>query len=487
MLTDALKRLARHSAVYAVGPALQKLVALALLPFVTLTIGGAAQYGVVEMGGVTLAIAAQVLGVNLLHGMTRFFAEERDEARRAAVVSTTLWILFGTTGLAALAAFAFPEQASELLVGTRRETQAAVIVFGILCAQTVGQVGLRWLQAAQRSGAYVAITTAKTAVEVGLKIALLLAGLGSVGVLLSVLGGELLVALGLTTAIALRLGLRFDRAVAKRIALYSLPLVGSGLFMFALHQADRWFVQRLHGEAAVGVYGIGHKLGAMGNTVLLEAFGLIWFPFVFALAAEEEARLVLRKVATYAALGFSFVTLGLALFAREVVGLLAPDFAGAADVLPIVAFGYLFWAVFQVVHTTFYLRMRTGHVAWLVGGAALFNVCLNAVLVPAHGGLGAAWAGVVTFAALALAGWIAAERLWPVGFEARRIAAPILVAAVLAASARFLPADLGSVGSAAVKCALLCALPVVLLWGGFLEQAEKDKIKRALAGWRRAR
>jgi O-antigen/teichoic acid export membrane protein len=370
MLTDALKRLARHSAVYAAGPALQKLVGFLLLPFVTATIGGAAQYGVVEMGGVTLAIAAQMLGVNLLHGLTRFHAEAPDERARAVVVSTTLWILFATTGLAALAAFAFPERASQLLVGTRDESKAAVIVFAILWAQTVGQVGLRWLQAAQRSGAYVAITTVKTAVEVGLKIALLLAGLGATGVLLSVLGGELLVALGLGGWIAVRLGLRFDAAVAKRIALYSLPLVGSGLFMFALHQADRWFVQRLHGEAAVGVYGVGYKLGAVGNTVLLEAFGLIWFPFVFALANQDEARLVLRKVTTYAALGFAFATLALALWAREVVALMAdPEFAAAADVLPLVAFGYLCWAVFQLVHTTFYLRHRTAHVAWLVGGA----------------------------------------------------------------------------------------------------------------------
>jgi hypothetical protein len=203
--------------------------------------------------------------------------------------------------------------------------------------------------------------------------------------------------------------------------------------MFALHQSDRWFVQRLHGEAAVGVYGIGYKLGTVGNTVLLEAFGLIWFPFVFALAHADEARLVLRKVATYATLGFAFVTLFLALFAREVSDLLAaPEFAAAAEVLPLVAFGYLFWAVFQLVHTTFYLRHRTGHVAWLVGGAAVLNLTLNALLVPAHGGLGAAWATVGTFAALAIAAWIAAEHLWPVGFEFGRIAVVVGLAAARA-------------------------------------------------------
>src|SRR5690606_28713546 len=131
--------------------------------------------------------------------------------------------------------------------------------------------------------------------------------------------------------------------------------------------------------------------------------------------------------------GFAFLTLGLALFADEIVRLMAaPEFAGAARTLPIIAFGYLFWALFQVLHTTFYLRKRTGHVAWLVGGAAVLNLGLNALLVPGHGDLGAAWATLISFAALAGGAWIAAERLWPVGFEARRIAAPIALAGGLA-------------------------------------------------------
>lgn len=488
MLTEALQRLARHSAIYAAGPAIQKLVGFLLLPFVTATIGGAAQYGIVEMGGVTLAIAAQILGVNLLHGMTRLHADAATPRDRGEVVSTTLWILAATTGCAAGLALLFPETASRLLVGTRDETRAAIVVFAILFAQTVGQVGLRWLQTIERSGTYVAITTGKTALEVVLKVVLLLAGLGSLGALLSVLGGEAVVAVALTTVVAVKLGLRFSPSVARRLVVYSLPLVGSGLFMFVLHQADRWFVQRLHGDAAVGVYGVGYKLGAMGNAVVLEAFGLIWFPFVFAIANEEETRLVCRKVTTYASAGFAFLTLGLALFADEIVRLMASsEYAGAARVLPVIAFGYLFWALFQVVHTTFYLRKRTGHVAGLVAGAALLNLALNAVLVPAHGGLGAAWATLGSFAALAGAAWILAERLWPVGFETRRIAAPIALAAALAWAGTLLPAELDGAWTAAWKVLLLAALPIALSCGGFLDSAEKGKIQSLLADVRRPR
>lgn len=488
MLTEALQRLARHSAIYAAAPALQKLVGFLLIPFVTATIGGTAQYGILEMGGVTLAIAAQVLGVNLLHGMTRFHAEARDPGERGVVVSTTLWMLAATTGLALALALVFPEQASELLVGTRTETKAALVVFAILFAQTIGQVGLRWLQTIERSGSYVAITTGKTALEVGLKVALLLAGMGSLGALLSVLGGEAIVAVGMTIVIAVKLGLRFSPAIAKRLVLYSLPLVGSGLFMFVLHQADRWFVQRIHGDGAVGVYGVGYKLGAMGNAVVLEAFGLIWFPFIFAVANEDDVRRLCRSIASYAAAGFAFLTLGLALFADEIVRLMAaPEYADAARALPIVAFAYLFWALFQVMHTTFYLRKRTGLIAWLVGGAALLNLALNAALVPTYGGVGAAWATVGSFAALAIATWIAAERLWPVGFEVRRILTPIVLAVGIAWAGAALPIGVPSGWMTVTKVLLLCVFPIALVGCGFLDRAEQAKIKSILASLRRPR
>jgi O-antigen/teichoic acid export membrane protein len=279
-----------------------------------------------------------------------------------------------------------------------------------------------------------------------------------------------------------KLGLRFSPTVAKRLVLYSLPLVGSGLFMFVLHQADRWFVQRIHGEAAVGVYGVAYKLGAMGNAVVLEAFGLIWFPFVFAIVREEEARLVCRKIATYASAGFAFLTLGLALFAEEIVRLMAAEeYRDAARTLPIIAFAYLFWALFQVLHTTFYLRKRTGHIAALVGGAAALNLGLNAVLVPSHGGLGAAWATLGSFAFLTGATWIAAERLWPVGFEVRRVLFPIVLAAGMAWAATHLPAEGSLAWITIAKIVLLVGFLTVLACCGFLDRAEKAKIKALLA------
>lgn len=483
MLTDALKRLTKHSVVYALGPAVHRAIGFLLLPLVTAYIGTRGNYGVVEMAAVTLAVAAQVLGINLLHGMARYYKEYEREEDRRALVGTCALLLLATTGVACAAAIAWAEPAAELLFGDRRYADALRVTGAILVAQTVSQVGLRWLQVLERSVAYGAITTAKLLLEVGLKVWFLVAlGLAYMGVLWSVLCGELVVALGVGVALLARTGASFSGAMAKRLARYSAPLVLSGLCAFVLHQADRFFVLRLDGEDQVGLYALCYKLGALANVVVLDAFGLIWFPFVFGVRDEEHVRRLCRAVAVYLVLVMSVATLALALFGPEVVRAMADEkFFEAHEALPLVAAGYLFWALYQIVGTVFYLREKTWIVSVLVAGAAALNLGANAVLVPRLGYAGAAWATLLTFAALAGAAWVVAERTWRVGHETARVLAPIAVAALLYGAGRGLLPEQGGLGTVAGKLAIVLALPGILALGGYLKVEEKDKI-RALLG-----
>jgi len=95
------------------------------------------------------------------------------------------------------------------------------------------------------------------------------------------------------------------------------------------------------------------------------------------------------------------------------------------------------------------------------------------------GYLGAAWATLGTFAALAAASWIAAERLMPVRYEIVRVLVPFALAVGLYLATRWIPADAGIAGWAA-KGAAAAALPAALWFGGFLRSEEKDGIRRML-------
>jgi len=480
MIADALKRLTQHSAIYALGPAVHKAIGFVLLPLVTVYIGTTGNYGVTEMAAVTIAVAAQVLGINLLHGMTRFYKEYETEAERRALVSTCLLLLVATTGAAFVLACVFAEQGAELLFDSREYAPALVVTAGILVAQVVSQVGLRWLQILEKSVAYGAVTTAKLLLEVGLKVWFLVGlGLAYMGVLYSVLVGELVVALAVGGVLVVRSGLVFSREAARRLVRYSAPLLLSGLCMFVLHQGDRFFVLRLDGEADVGLYGLCYKLGAIGNTVVFDAFGLIWFPFVFGVRdAVQRERLVSIVMIAFNVV-MCAVSLALALFSAELTRLMAaPAFYEAHRAIPIVVAGYVFWTVFQLASTELYVRERTGVVSFLVAGAAVLNLALNAVLVPALGYAGAAWATLGTFAALAVGTWACVARITGARYDAVRVLVPIGLAAGLFCAGRALPEGFGVV-AIACKLALVLALPGFLWTSGFLKTEEKDKIKAA--------
>lgn len=483
MVYAALKRLTKHSVIYAAGPAVQKALGFLLLPFVTAWIGTTGNYGILEIGSVTIAVAAQVLGINLLHGMSRFHPQCADADERGKLVSTTLILLAGTTGAALCVAWFLREPAAELVFESRDRAPAVVAVFAILFFQSIGQVGLRWLQIGERSITYGVVTTAKLLLEIAVKVWLLLQGLEHMGAFYSVLACEALAALVLVVYVVRTIGLRYSPAHARRLVVYSAPLVLSGLCMFVLHQADRYFVQRFHGDGEVGLYGLAYKLGAIGNAVFLEAFGLIWFPYVFALRSEDEVRRLTRKVLTYFHLVMCTVTLGLALFAREIVSAMAaPEFLPSWTALGVVALGYVFWALFQITSTVFYLRERTGRLSAIVAGAAVVNLASNAALVPRYGFVGAAWSTVVTFGALALATWIAAERLAPIRYEVGRLVVVSALACAAFAASFAIPAGTPAAVVGAVKVGLVLALPLALLAAGFLDAQERAKLREILRG-----
>jgi O-antigen/teichoic acid export membrane protein len=482
MLTESLKRLGKHSLIYALGPVLHRALGFVLLPLVTLYIGDAAtrtaNYGVTEMAAVAISISGQLVGINLLHGMTRYYTDYTDPRDRNRLVTTTLLLLLATNTLALLAALLFRQRAAAVFFGSPTYADALVISAAILLCQSIGQVGLRYLQILERSITYGILTTVKLLTEITLKIYFLVGlGLEYMGVFYSVLSGELAIAISMLALITTTLGLSFSRPMAARLLRYSAPLVISGLCMFVLHQADRFFVLRYRGESEVGLYGLSYKLGSIANAILLEAFGLIWFPYVFSLKNADEVRILCRNVLTYFTLAMCWASLVLAIFSAEIVRAMSDaSFHESHRAMPIIALSYIFWAVFQVVHTAFYLRERTAQISLLVACAAALNCALNFALVPSLGYMGAAWSTLVTFAVLALAAWLRAEHLYPVQYEVARVLVPIALGLVLFSASLFFPPD-RSVISIGGKALLVFIYPVVLWSTGYLKRVEKDKIK----------
>ncbi len=126
--------------------------------------------------------------------------------------------------------------------------------------------------------------------------------------------------------------------------------------------------------------------------------------------------------------GFSALAAAIAILAPDLIGVIAPaEWAPAADVTAVVAFGSAANAAALMFASGIYLARATRVMPLLTLVAAGINVATNLVLIPRIGIMGAAWATLLAYAALAAMTAIVAERRHPVHFDLARLG---LVAAV---------------------------------------------------------
>lgn len=490
--------LLRHSAIYGAAPLLRNAISFGMQRFYTGWLGTSG-FGVKEAVDFWLIAFQQLLGFNVLGAMMRFYFEQRSEEQRAKVVTSCTLLIGLVAWIVCGLALCFSRALTPLMVGEARgaediggETLVRIVQLTLLLIpfQLSTFSGYYYLMTLKRSALYTSIQTVKLLLEVALNFWLIGArGLGVEGFLLSMLIGEALTTCCLCGWMLTTLKPRLDFAVLRPILLYAGPLIPVGVCQLMLHQVDRRLLLHFTDQATTGVYGLGYKIAYMVTILVLSPFVQIWQPAVFAIEdGAERARLVARG-STYGVLAIGVATLGVIAFGRQGAMLLSADpaFWAAYRIIPLVAGGYVFWALYHVSQMPLFLAKRTGRLLVINAAAVLVNLSLNLWLIPAYGFLGAGITAFVTFAVLATLGMAASRSAAHVPFEFGRLGG--VVACILTSGALTLWIDaleeadrLGLAGALALKSVVLVVL-VAALWLGVLSAGERA----GFTDWARAR
>ncbi len=433
----ALTGLLRHSLIYSLVPFIRQAISVAMTRVYTGWLV-TAKYGVKENVDIWMIAGQQLLGQNLLGGMVRFYFEHKELKDRKAVVSTCTILLTIVAWAVCGTALMFSETLAPILLGRGSVDISAIDLQGILQVmlllipfQLSSLCGLYYLQILKRSELYSGIQIAKLFVEIGMNFVLM--GhyeMGVRGFLLSMLIGEMLLSIGLTGWTLWRVGSRIDFGVLRPILAYAIPLVPVGLCQTGLHQLDRRLLEHLSdgGFADVGVYGLGYKLGYLVTAVMLGPFLQIWHPWIFGVEDPKERARLVARVNTYTLLAVGLVTIGVIVFGRQGILLISGDreYWWAFQVIPILATGYAFWALYHATQIPLLIAKRTGRL-FLINAIALgANIALNVLLIPPYGMVGAALATLLTFATLAGLGMWASYSEAHVPFEGKRLGITLL-------------------------------------------------------------
>jgi PST family polysaccharide transporter len=310
----------------------------------------------------------------------------------------------GLAGIAVLAACVVGG-----LLGTGEEPRLLMIL-GLTLLQPSLLVSDLWLQAHLQAKVTVWAQTAALAAGAALRVFLIVTDAPLAAFAWAVTAEAALVALGINL-LARRTGLQFTWGSARlagmrRLLAESWPLMFAGLAIVLYMKIDEVMLRFLAGPAAVGLYSAATRLSE------------IWYFIPVALASSLLPALLRsreRGAADYevrlqhyydlnAAVGYA-LSIPVALAAPWIVhAAYGAPFAASAPIVAVHIWSSVF--VFIGVARGQWLVNERLQIFYLVAtlAGAVANIGLNFVLIPRWGGLGAAYATVVSYA---VAAWLA--------------------------------------------------------------------------------
>ena len=271
-------------------------------------------------------------------------------------------------------------------------------------SQAFFELSLIVLKAKLQPGRYGRLLFSKSALALGLGALLAWIGLGANAPLLGLIVGQVLAFILFGRVVWRGIRWRWPDAETRREQLaYGLPLVLTFALGWVVSGSDRWLIGWLLGAEAVGQYAATYDLGFQSLTLLLSIINTAAFPLAVRAhesGSTEKAREQLRhngELILAAALGGGAA---LAVLTPAMIGVfigesyrdagltLFPWIALAAALSGIKAFHF---------DIGFHLGKQSRWLVAITALAAMANILLNLLLIPAFGILGAAWATVLAY------------------------------------------------------------------------------------------
>jgi O-antigen/teichoic acid export membrane protein len=476
MLTKQLKTLARHAAIYGSADVFGRVINFLLLPILTrhLSTFDYGVLGILLLFGVMTKIGFRM---GLDSGFFRiYYEQDTDEDKRK--FTTTIFVASAVVAVCGYALVAyFSRSIGRQLLGD--SNIFVVLVAADTFLRTLAFVPMNLFRIQERSRQFTTVSIFRNIVNMGLKVYLVVTGWGVAGVLLADVIAEAMFVLVLSPTLARSLGAGFSWRMLREALDFGLPKVPHSVAYQVLNLADRKLLDIFSTRAEVGLYHVAYQFGT-AIKLFLSAFELAWSPFVYSLLKRADAPKTMARIATYAAVVLFSMGLAIAVLGRELLILMtAPEFHSGHPVIPVIVLAHVFQGLFLLTSIGIGISKKSYYYPVMTFAAATLNICMNLVLIPELGKMGAAWSTVAGYALMTALGIYFSHLHYPIPFEWGRIgrmaaAAFLCYGVSLTAPEAILPA-------LAVKAIALALFPAALYVLGFFRPEEIRRIKSLLA------
>lgn len=388
-----MKKLTRDYVLYGVGNIGRQIASIVMLPIYTRFLTPA-DYGAVELATLITMAVSLLAGMNLGDSIFRFYHDAPDAKGKKQVIATALLIALVVNSAAALLLVVASPVLNEVFLSDEYSPMILVIYSVMLVTESWYSIPMTQMRADGQAVRFVMSAMAKLFMQIALNLYFVVyLRMGAMGVAYAAIIASVLSVAMVLPYSAARAGFRASRTVSRQLVGFGLPLAFANIAGFYLASSDRFFLEHSVGLAKVGVYVLAAKLAQAFMMLIYDPFEQIWDSEKYRIWYAHRDIGPLQQVFRLTSLALLVAGSGAAIFSHEIFTLLAtPAYAGASRIAPILIASSVCVALTRYCRMGSLVSGRTGDVTKAACISAVLVTVLLAVLVPAFGMEGAAFA-----------------------------------------------------------------------------------------------
>ena len=413
------KLIARGFSIYFTTGVINKAIPFLLLPLMTRYLSPH-EYGVVAMYQALLAFFAPIVGMNSNALIVRNYYGAAREKLAEVIFHVLIAITLMGFLVLVLLALAIAIFGSVFEIPTGWIMVMPVVAF----MQAVNKCNLTVYRCEHRSAMYGVLEVSRTVINVAVSIWLVVwMGAGWEGRAAGIVSAAFLFG-GLGFVAMMRADLvrgSLDSRHLFEVFSLSIPMIFHGLGSVIIMVIDRFFIDRMMGKEAVGVYSVGYAFGGL-TMLLTNAFNSSWGPWMQEQLSDispKKKRQIVRFTYLY-----KIVVILIALVVAAASYFLLPSmtdraFHAGVQVVLWIALGYSVRGMYTMYFGYVIHAGKTTVFAWVMLMGGVVNAIANYYLLPINGVEGAAQATLIAWLFNYLAVWWYAARIYPMPWTMR--------------------------------------------------------------------
>ena len=273
---------ARSFATYGIAIILMKGFSLITIPLVTSKLAPGA-YGELDLAVSLIEFTSLFCTLGLADILYRFCTPSSGGGQKQLAELAGTALLAGLVLLVCVQILAGPLHA---LSGLQLDINVFRLSLATASLTSFVELPLAFLRMRDKAMLFLGFVLTRTVLQILLMWILLSRGWGPEGVLLANAPVHLGMGAILMYLLMRETGVAISREMGQRLLVYGFPLVLSGLSMFALGTADRWFLAGNVSREVMAHYAIAAKL-ALATSLLVQPLGMWWYPKRLSVLQQE--------------------------------------------------------------------------------------------------------------------------------------------------------------------------------------------------------